>query len=81
MTTLQSKLAEIEARANQTAPGMSMALNKEHLIKLLYEEIAALKADNSALLKALKLALYYVEGDATYEALCEQILAILEEAK
>jgi hypothetical protein len=30
------------------------------------------------LIKALELALYYVEGDATYEALCRQVNEILE---
>lgn len=33
---------------------------------------------NSRLIKSLELALYYIEGDATYEALCENIKNILE---
>lgn len=35
--------------------------------------IDELKAREQKLLAALDLALYYVEGDATYEGLCQQI--------
>lgn len=41
-------------------------------------ELAAAKADLSRHRRALELALYYVEGDATYEGVKEKVSRILE---
>lgn len=73
--TLESRLREIRERRERVDKFDARKHSNDEfaLYNLLYDS----SNDVLPLVEALKLALYYVEGDATHEALCGEIEKIL----
>lgn len=80
MTTLPALLKELKERVDKAANMRSDDFGHD-CSKLAEWESSELQVyaweTIPRLIAALELALYYVEGDATYEALCEKIARIL----
>lgn len=80
MSNLPKKLQEIKERADKDGSMRSDDFGHDTHELLLAESAALtrwLDNDVPRLVRALELALYYIEGDATYEGVCKQIEEIL----